>query len=121
MTHKILIADDEPHIIRIVKDKLTNAGYQVITVDNGTDALKKAEEFLPDMILLDVMMPGLNGFEVCKNLRQNTAFEKVPIFLLTAKGQARDIEEGYECGANKYITKPFSPRALLKEIEEALA
>lgn len=118
---RILVADDEPHIIRIVRDKLTNADYEVICVDNGTDAVDKALQLKPDMVLLDVMMPGLNGFEVCRRLKSEETFANVPIYLLTARGQTRDIQEGTDAGADKYITKPFSPRALLKEVEEALA
>ncbi len=117
---KILAADDEPHILRVVKDKLANAGFTVFTAVNGEEALQTARREKPDLILLDVMMPKVNGFEVCRTLRADPAFAAVPILLLTARGQEVDRRMGLEAGASEYITKPFSPRQLLQTVQEKL-
>lgn len=117
---KILVADDEPHILRVVKDKLANAGFVVVTATNGEEALELARRELPDLILLDVMMPKANGFDVCRQLRQEARFAAVPIFLLTARGQEVDRQMGLAAGASEYITKPFSPRQLLQTVQEKL-
>ncbi|NLI76889.1 MAG: response regulator [Candidatus Riflebacteria bacterium] len=117
---KILAADDEPHILRVVKDKLANAGFTVFTAVNGEEALQTALREKPDLILLDVMMPKMNGFDVCRTLRADPAFAAVPILLLTARGQEIDRRMGLEAGATEYITKPFSPRQLLQTVQEKL-
>ena len=117
---KILVADDEPHILRVVKDKLSNAGFQVVVAVNGEEAWQFALREKPDLILLDVMMPKMNGFEVCRKLREDQAFADVPILLLTARGQEIDRKMGMEAGASEYITKPFSPRQLLQTVQEKL-
>lgn len=117
---KILAADDEPHILRVVKDKLANAGFTVFTAVNGEEALQTAQREKPDLILLDVMMPKMNGFDVCRALRADPAFAAVPILLLTARGQEVDRKMGLEAGATEYITKPFSPRQLLQTVQEKL-
>ncbi len=117
---KILAADDEPHILRVVKDKLTNAGFTVFTAVNGEEALATATREKPDLILLDVMMPKLCGYDVCKALRAQPDFEKTPILLLTARGQEADRKTGMEVGATEYITKPFSPRQLLLTVQSHL-
>ena len=119
-TRKVLVADDEPHILRVVKDKLTNAGFVVVTAVNGEEALALALQEKPDLILLDVMMPKMNGFEVCRSLRAEAAFVQTPILLLTARGQDLDRQMGLDAGANEYITKPFSPRQLLQTVQEKL-
>ncbi|OIP26800.1 hypothetical protein AUK22_06255 [bacterium CG2_30_54_10] len=117
---KILAADDEPHILRVVKDKLENAGFTVITATNGEEAVQAALREKPDLILLDVMMPKMNGFEACRKLRAEAAFANTPILLLTARGQEVDKKMGLEAGANEYISKPFSPRQLLQYVQEKL-
>lgn len=116
----ILIADDEPHILRVVKDKLANAGFRIVVAVNGEEALQLSIKEIPDLILLDVMMPKLNGFEVCRQLRAKSEFSQTPILLLTARGQEVDRKMGLEAGATEYITKPFSPRQLLKTVQEKL-
>lgn len=118
--NKILVADDEPHILRIVKDKLSNAGFKVIATTNGEEALEAAKAQRPDLILLDVMMPKMNGFEVCASLRADKSFDSTPIILLTARGQESDMKAGLEAGATEYITKPFSPRQLLETVRQRL-
>jgi DNA-binding response OmpR family regulator len=120
MSKKILAADDEPHILRVVKDKLANAGFTVVTAVNGEEALQLALQEKPDLILLDVMMPKMNGFEVCRKLRGEPGFAAIPIMLLTARGQEVDRKMGFEAGATEYITKPFSPRQLLQTVQEKL-
>lgn len=117
---KILVADDEPHIRRVVKDKLSNAGFQVFEAVNGEEAFQIAIRETPDLILLDVMMPKLNGFDVCRKLRCEPVFLNVPILLLTAKGQESDKKMGLDAGATEYITKPFSPRQLLQDVQMRL-
>lgn len=117
---KILVADDEPHILRVVKDKLANAGFTVVTASNGEEALEAARREKPALILLDVMMPKMNGFDVCRALRAEAEFKGVPILLLTARGQEIDRHMGLEAGASEYITKPFSPRELLATVQAQL-
>ncbi|HOY68899.1 MAG TPA: response regulator [Candidatus Ozemobacteraceae bacterium] len=116
----ILVADDEPHILRVVKDKLANAGFTVVTATNGEEALEAARREKPVLILLDVMMPKMNGFDVCRSLRAENGFAGVPILLLTARGQEVDRQMGLEAGASEYITKPFSPRELLATVQSHL-
>lgn len=117
---KILVADDEPHILRVVKDKLANAGFAVTTAGNGEEAVALARANHPDLVLLDVMMPKMNGFDACRTLRADPAFAGVPILLLTARGQEADRTMGIEAGATEYITKPFSPRGLLQTVQAHL-
>lgn len=117
---KILVADDEPHILRVVKDKLANAGFTVMTASNGEEALEAARREKPALVLLDVMMPKMNGFDVCRALRAEAEFKGVPILLLTARGQEIDRHMGLEAGASEYITKPFSPRELLATVQAQL-
>ena len=117
---KILVADDEPHILRIVKDKLSNAGFEVASVTNGEDALNAAINEKPDLIMLDVMMPKMSGFEVCQKINADETIKHIPVILLTARGQESDIKTGLEAGASEYITKPFSPRQMLAKVKEKL-
>ena len=117
---KILVADDEPHILRVVKDKLANAGFTVVTAANGEEALETARREKPALVLLDVMMPKMNGFDVCRTLRAEAEFKGVPILLLTARGQEIDRHMGFEAGASEYIPKTFSPRELLATVQDQL-
>jgi len=120
MSKKILVVDDEMHIIRIVKYKLESAGYQVLSALNGADALKIAKEDKPALIFLDVMMPGINGYEVCSQLKNSPATRDIIIIMLTAKGQESDKIKGLEVGVDEYITKPFSPQDLLDRARDLL-
>ncbi|MBI5190458.1 MAG: response regulator [Nitrospirae bacterium] len=117
---KILVVDDEMHIVRIVKYKLETAGYHVISALNGTEALKMAREEKPDLIFLDIMMPGLNGYEVCSQLKNSPETRNIIIIMLTAKGQESDKIKGLEVGVDEYITKPFSPQDLLDRTRDLL-
>lgn len=121
MVTKILIADDDPDILELVNYKLLQSGYDVTTVTNGADAITRAKETLPDLIILDVMMPFYSGIEVTVELRQTPEFSSIPIILLTAKSMELDTERGFAAGANDYMTKPFSPRELVTRVQAALS
>lgn len=117
---KVLIVDDELHVQASVSYIVKQAGYQVLTADNGEDAIERAYAEKPDLIILDIMMPQKNGFEVCQAIRQNKELKDAYIILLTARGQDSDVELGLKLGANEYLTKPFSPIRLQKRIKELL-
>ena len=117
---KILVVDDEMHILRIVKYKLESAGYQVLTALNGAEALQIARDERPSLIFLDIMMPGINGYEVCSELKNDPATRDIIIIMLTAKGQESDKIKGLEVGVDEYITKPFSPQDLLDRTKDLL-
>jgi DNA-binding response OmpR family regulator len=117
----ILIADDDPDIRDLVAFKLEQAGFDVTAVDNGLAALSAAEEAPPDLVVLDVMMPGMSGIDVCRQLRQEQDTRALPIILLTARAQEGDVEVGFGAGADDYIVKPFSPRELVSRVEAVLA
>jgi len=116
----VLIADDEPNILDLVRVTLEDERLRVVTAFDGIAALEKASEAGPDMILLDVNMPGLNGFEVCRRLRRDPRFGTTPIIMLTAAAQKEDIAAGLAAGADHYLTKPFSPVRLLSLVERVL-
>jgi len=118
---KILVADDAQLILNIITDKLTEDGFEVITAQNGKEAWEKAIDHLPDLIILDVMMPIMTGWEVCRYLRQTSLTNAVPIILLTARAQEDDRIAGFELGADDYIVKPFSLNELLARVKAILA
>lgn len=118
--HKVLIADDEPFVVRMLRDKLQNAGINVVSAVNGKEAVEMAGVEKPHLIIMDWMMPEMNGIEACENIRSNPIHARTPIIMLTAKGQEIDEKKGIEAGANHYITKPFSPRRLLRLVQECL-
>lgn len=113
---KILIADDEPDIIEIISFHLTKAGFNVMTAKDGSEAIEKAKIFAPDCILLDIMMPKRNGFEVCAYLRSNKQFDKTLIVLLTAMNDEASHIKGLELGGDDFVSKPISPKVLLSRI-----
>ena len=113
---KILIADDEPDILEIIQYNLQNEGYEVATAKNGNDALDEAKRFSPDLIILDIMMPGKNGIEVCNILRLQPAFNDTLIIFLTALSDEGTEVKGLETGADDYITKPVSPKVLVSKV-----
>jgi DNA-binding response OmpR family regulator len=117
---KILVAEDERPIGDMVAFKLTNSGHQVIRARDGEEALALAVAERPDLVLLDVMMPALNGFEVLQRLKADPALAAVPVIMLTAKGRERDVLTGLQAGAVDYIVKPFSLKELAARIETAL-
>ena len=117
---KILVVDDEVHILKIIDYKLRTAGYTVITAADGVEGVEKARAERPDLILLDVMMPRMDGFQTLEALKQDSATKAIPVFMLTVRGKEMDRLRGLQMGVAAYITKPFSPNALLARIEEAL-
>ena len=117
---KILIVDDEEHIIELLKFNLLNAGYEVLTANNGVDAVKIAKAEKPNLLLLDLMLPGIDGFDVCKEIKRNNEMKNTSIIMLTAKGEELDKILGLELGADDYITKPFSVRELLARVKAVL-
>jgi DNA-binding response OmpR family regulator len=117
---KILIIDDLPENVFLLQDRLENEGFEVLTAYDGQSGIDKAFSGLPDLILLDVMMPGMSGIEVCRILVNNPATMNIPIILVTAKSGAEDTKEGLEAGAFDYIKKPFSRVELLARVNSAL-
>jgi DNA-binding response OmpR family regulator len=115
---KILIIEDDPTILRVVKDNFTTRGYNVQTARNGDEGLDAALNGRPDLILLDIMLPKINGFEICRAVRAEKL--EMPILMLTAKGQEEDIVRGLELGADDYITKPFSIREVVARAQAFL-
>jgi DNA-binding response OmpR family regulator len=117
---RILIADDEPNIVLSLEFLMQRAGYDVEVVDNGEDALKRAAEDPPALMLLDVMLPRLSGFEVCQRLRALPACRALPIIMLTAKGRDGEVSKGLALGATAYVTKPFSVQDLVGRVKQIL-
>ena len=116
----ILIVDDEEDVLELVRYNLEKEGYTVHTATCGEDALKIALAKLPDLIVLDLMLPGINGIDVCKKLKNSTTTQNIPVIMLTAKGEETDIVTGLEIGADDYITKPFSPKVLIARIRRIM-
>jgi len=114
---KILVVDDERQIVKLVEINLKKHGYNVVCAYDGVEALEKVESEKPDMLVLDVMMPRMNGFDVLKRLQANPDTEHIPIIMLTAKAQDADIFTGWQAGVSSYLTKPFNPRELLTFVE----
>lgn len=120
MKSKILVVDDEPDVVELVEFNLRNAGFDVVTAEDGEAAVKKARSSCPDLMVLDVMLPEIDGFEVCKLLRRDPSTAKIPIIMLTAKAAEIDRVLGLEFGADDYLTKPFSPRELILRIKKLI-
>jgi DNA-binding response OmpR family regulator len=116
----VLVADDDPDILALVSFRLERAGYDVLGAHDGEEALRLAVEHAPDLAVLDVMMPKLDGYEVTTRLRQNGATRRMPIILLTARVQEADIARGFEVGADDYVKKPFSPQELGARVQAIL-
>lgn len=117
---KVLVVDDEGHIVELISYNLSAAGYKVVTANNGLDAVKIAKEEKPRLILLDLMIPGIDGFDVCKEIRANKELKNTSIIMLTAKGEELDKILGLELGADDYITKPFSVRELMARVKAVI-
>lgn len=117
---KILIAEDSSTIMAIVEHKLKQSGFEVHCAKDGEEAWKTAKEVKPDLILLDVIMPVMDGFQVLKKLKQSKSLRDIPVIFLTAKGMETDMVKGFEIGAKDYIVKPFSPDVLLARVNSIL-
>lgn len=120
MKQKILVVDDESEAVELVEFNLKQAGFEVISAADGEEAIKKAKASLPALVVLDLMLPEIDGLEVCKLLRRDSATAKIPILMLTAKAAEIDRVLGLEIGADDYVTKPFSPRELVLRIKKIL-
>ena len=116
----ILIVDDEIDILELVEFNLLKQGYRTLTAQNGEDALRLTRQKKPDAIILDLMLPGISGLEVCRTLKSDSATKDIPIIMLTARGEEEDIVKGLEMGADDYVTKPFSPKILVARLKSVL-
>lgn len=120
MAQKVLIVDDETNIVISLEFLIQQAGYELRVAHNGHEALDLVAAFEPDLILLDVMMPHINGFEVCRRVRENPAWRQPKIIMLTAKGREVEVTKGLALGADAYVTKPFSTKELLTQVRNIL-
>ena len=118
---RILLVDDEPSIVKMVGKRLEVEGFEVVVAMDGQEGLSRAQTERPDLIVLDLMLPKLNGYEVCTMLKQDARFQRIPIILFTAKAQEKDEKLGMECGANAYVRKPFRAQELLEKIHGLIA
>jgi len=116
----VLVADDDPDILDLVRYRLERSGYAVATAADGSEAVRLAGELAPALAVLDVMMPGLTGFEVTRKLREDPRTARIPVILLTARAQEADVQEGFAAGADDYLRKPFSPRELSARVQAVL-
>ena len=117
---KILVVEDEKDLVETIKLRLEANNYAVITAYDGQEGLKKARSEKPDLIILDLMLPEINGYKVCRMLKFDQKYKKIPIIMLTARAQDSDKQMGQEVGADAYITKPFEPQVLLAKIQELI-
>jgi two-component system alkaline phosphatase synthesis response regulator PhoP/two-component system response regulator VicR len=114
---RVLVVDDERHIVRLVQVNLERQGYEVLTAYDGVECLEKAKAEKPDLIVLDVMMPRMDGFEALQRLKSDPETNHIPVIMLTARAQDRDVLQGYTYGADLYLTKPFSPLELISLVK----
>lgn len=120
MTKRILVVDDEVNITEMLNLRLEASGYEVLQANDGQEGLKIAKEEQPDLIILDLMLPKLDGYKVCRLLKFDEQYKHIPIIMFTAKAQESDIKLGKETGADAYVTKPFDSKVLISKIEELL-
>lgn len=120
MSHRIVLAEDDPQIARLTSFKLEKEGYEVIWEKDGGAAFESIKSNLPDLVLLDIMMPVMNGYQVLKKMKEDDDIKNIPVIMLTAKGQERDVVTGIEMGAEDYIVKPFRPAELTARIKKIL-
>lgn len=117
---KVIVIDDEPFILMMIADKLKKANIDVTTLRESIHALEVIKKDKPELIILDWMMPELSGIELCQMIKADPELKDIPIFMLTAKGQDSDEQQGIQCGVSRFITKPFSPRSLLAMVQEII-
>lgn len=120
MNNKILLVDDEPNILLSLDFLMRKAGYQVLLARNGTEALQSIEEHLPKLVILDIMMPDVDGYQICKTIKSTKKFQSIKVLFLSAKSKDSDIAKGINIGADAYITKPFANKNLLDKVKELL-
>ncbi len=118
--NKLLVVEDEDDIRELIAFNLEMSNFEVLKARDGEEAIQIAEKELPDTIILDVMLPGMDGFEVCRYLKKNVSTKEIPIIMLTARSEDSDVVTGLELGADDYITKPFSPRILIARVHAAV-
>jgi two-component system alkaline phosphatase synthesis response regulator PhoP/two-component system response regulator VicR len=121
MARKILTCDDEKHIVRLIQVNLERAGYEVITAYNGAECLEAVKTEHPDLIVLDVMMPEMSGFEVLERLKTDPETNEIPVIMLTARAQDADVLRGWQSGVETYLTKPFNPMELIAFVKRIFA
>jgi DNA-binding response OmpR family regulator len=120
MLNRVLVVDDEPHIAQIMKLTLESGGYEVEVAVDGAEGLKRAKEWGPDLILLDLMLPNIDGYKVCRFLKFDQKYSHIPIILISAMGETEDKELGKQVGADLYMSKPFQPDELLARVSELI-
>ena len=120
MTRRILAVDDEPRVLTMLRRRLETAGYQVSTAIEGREALQKVRDEKPDLIVLDLILPGISGYEVCARLKSDEQYRRIPVLVLSARSQEQDAAEGRRVGADAYMTKPYDSDVLLARINELL-
>lgn len=118
---RLLLVDDEPDLVQMVSVRLKAAGYEVSTAYDGQEALEKVKESRPDLMILDLMLPKLDGYKVCRLLKFDERTRGIPILIFTARAQVEDVTLATECGADAYLTKPFEAKVLLGKLQELLA
>ena len=121
MDKKILVIEDDPATLRLIDYSLRHEGFQVLTASNGLEGLRKVHDEEPDLIILDVMLPGMDGFEICHHLRSEPDTAQLPILMLSAKAQEIDKDTGLKVGANDYLAKPADPSEIVSRVERLLA
>lgn len=120
MKKKILIVDDEKQIARMLKIRIESMGYEADIANDGVEGLEKVQQYKPDLIILDVMMPKMNGFQVCRKLKEDPIFTNTPVIMLSVRTEEKDNDLGVIAGADDYMTKPFEPEVLLGKIKKLL-
>lgn len=120
LSNSILVVDDEPMARTLLRLTLVRAGFEVVEAVDGFDALDKLKEGAPDVMILDVMMPGIDGFSVCETIREDASSSELPIIMLSAKTDLESVNKGLEVGANRYLTKPISPEELTRQVQAVL-
>jgi two-component system alkaline phosphatase synthesis response regulator PhoP len=121
MGHKILVIEDDPATSRLVEYSLRHQGYEVVKASNGLEGIRMARSEAPDLVILDVMLPGLDGFEICHRLRSDAATARLPILMFSAKAQEIDKTTGLKVGADEYLTKPAAPADIVARVQKLLA
>jgi DNA-binding response OmpR family regulator len=120
MPKRILVVDDEPRVLKMLRCRLETAGYQVSTAVEGHEALQKVRDEKPDLIVLDLILPGMSGYEVCARLKGDEEFRRIPVLVLSARSQEQDAAEGKRVGADAFMTKPYDGDVLLARVSELL-